>query len=238
MRSTYHKKTIIYFTKKFMLTTDMLLNPFIVLWQQTIIILPRILLALIVFIFGWFVAKLVYKVIVKIAKKIKLDSAVTPFMKAMERSGYRFSLGRAIAFLVKWFIIISFLVVALDILQLGGLKLILIRLVAYIPQVIISILILLAGVALAEFTKKLVLGSAIFFNVKSAAFFANLSKAIIIIFSVLIALYNLIPSPIINTLFTGVVFMLALAGGLAFGLGGKDAARDAIEDVKQLMKKQ
>lgn len=221
-----------------MLTKEMLFNPFIVLWHQTVVLLPKILLALIVFILGWFIAKLAYKLIVKIAKKIKLDDAMKPLVGVMERSGYRFSLGRVIAFFVKWFIIIAFLIVVLDILQLQGTKIILIGLINYIPQVIISILILLAGVALAEFTKKLVLGSAIFFDVKSATFFANLARAIIIIFTVLISLDILIPnSAIIGTLFTGAVFMIALAGGLAFGLGGKEAARDAIEDMKQSMKK-
>ena len=221
-----------------MLTKEMLFNPFIVLWQQTVVLLPRIILALIIFVFGWFVAKLVYKLIVKIAKKVKLDEAVKPFIGAMERSGYKFSLGKVIAFLVKWFLIIAFLIVALDVLQLQGTKVILIGLISYIPQVIIAILVLLAGVALAEFTKKLVLGSAIFFDVKSATFFANLARAIIIIFTVLISLDILIPnSAIIGTLFTGAVFMIALAGGLAFGLGGKEAARDAIEDMKQSMKK-
>ena len=221
-----------------MLTKEMLFNPFIVLWQQTVVLLPKILLALIIFIFGWFVAKLAYKLIVKLAKKIKLDDAVKPFTGAMERAGYKFSLGRVIAFLVKWFLIIAFLIVALDVLQLQGTKIILIGLISYIPQVIIAVLILLAGVALAEFTKKLVLGSALFFSVKSATFFANLSKAVLVIFTVLVSLDILIPnSAIINTLFTGAVFMFALAGGLAFGLGGKEAARDAIEEVKQSMRK-
>ncbi len=221
-----------------MLTKEMLLNPFIVLWRQTVILLPKILLALIVFILGWFIAKLVYRLIVKISKKIKLDDAMKPIAGAMERSGYHFSLGRVIAFLVKWFIIIAFLIVALDILHLQGTKIILISLINYIPQVVISILILLAGVALADFTKKLVLGSALFFSVKSATFFANLAKVVLIVFTVLVSLDILIPnSAIINTLFTGVVFMVALAGGLAFGLGGKEAARDAIEDMKESMKK-
>ena len=41
---------------------------------------------------------------------------------------------------------------------------------------------------------------------------------------------------LINTLFTGIVFMLALAGGLAFGLGGKDAAAGLISALKDEMK--
>ena len=220
-----------------MLTGQMLINPFIVLWKETIILLPKIILALVVFAIGWFIAKLLYKLIVKISRRIKLDDFFKPLMGTIERSGYHLSLGRIIAFLVKWFVIIAFLVVALDILNLTGTKALLIGLLSYIPQVIIAVLILIAGSALAEFTKNLVLASTAFFNVKYATFLANLAKIVLIIFTVLVALDLLVPnSAIIQTLFTGIVFMLALAGGLAFGLGGRDAARDAIESFKRSMR--
>jgi len=219
-----------------MLTKEMFVNPFIVLWGQVLAYLPKLIIALAVFLLGWFVAKIAYRVIVKLAKKVKLDEALKPVAGVFEKSGYRFSLGKIIAFLVKWFIIIATLLVTLDILGLQGTKAVLIALIVYIPQVIMSIFVLIAGIALAEFTKKLVQGSANFLNVKSAALLANVARVILIIFSVLVSLDLLIPnSAIINTLFTGIVFMFALAGGLAFGLGGRDAAREAIEAFKRDM---
>ncbi len=219
-----------------MLTKEMFVNPFVMLWGQVVAYLPKIIVAIAIFLIGWFIAKVVYRIIVKLAKKVKLDEALKPVAGVVEKSGYRFSLGKIIAFLVKWFIIIATLLVTLDILGLQGTKAVLIGLIIYIPQVIISVFILIAGIALAEFTKNLVQGSANFLNVKSAALLANVARVILIIFAVLVSLDLLIPnSAIINTLFTGVVFMFALAGGLAFGLGGRDAAKEAIETFKRDM---
>ena len=57
------------------------------------------------------------------------------------------------------------------------------------------------------------------------------------VFAFLAALNQLgIASSMINTLFVGVVAFLAIAGGLAFGLGGQEAAKDMIEKVKDELK--
>jgi len=45
-----------------------------------------------------------------------------------------------------------------------------------------------------------------------------------------------IAAQFMNILFTGIVAMLALAGGLAFGLGGRDAAADFIKEVRSELK--
>jgi len=57
------------------------------------------------------------------------------------------------------------------------------------------------------------------------------------IFALIIALSTLGIAPqFMQILFTGIVAMLAIAGGLSFGLGGRDAAQKAIENVSQDMK--
>ena len=221
-----------------MFTKEMFINPFINLWNSIIAILPQLILAILVFSIGWFIAKVVYKLIVKLSSKMKLDETIQPMTGAIEKAGYKVSLGKIIAFLVKWFIAIGSLVVALDILGLETTKGLLIGIIAYIPQVIIAIFVLMAGIALANFTKKVIKGSTALLHVKSADFLANLARITLIIFTVLITL-NIIGfnSAIINILFMGAVAMIALAGGLAFGLGGQRAAAEAIEDFKRSMKK-
>jgi hypothetical protein len=65
----------------------------------------------------------------------------------------------------------------------------------------------------------------------------TIAKWAIVIFSIMAALDQLgIASQLINTLFTGIVFMLSLAGGLAFGLGGKESAAKLVESLKEEMK--
>lgn len=221
-----------------MFTKEMFLSPFAELWNGIVTILPKLVIAIIIFTIGWLIAKIIYKVIVKFGKKLKLDEAVKPMAGAFEKAGYTLSIGKTIAFLVKWFIVIGSLVVSLDLLGLQTTKGLLTGIIAYIPQVIIAIFVLIAGVALANFVKKIIKGSTAVLNVKSAGFLANLARIALIIFTVLISL-NVVGfnSEIINILFMGAVAMSAIAGGLAFGLGGQKAAAEAIEDMKKSMHK-
>ena len=223
---------------KIMFTKEMFISPFADLWNGVVAVLPKLIIAILVFTIGWVIAKVIYKLIVKLGDKLKIDDAVKPMAGAIEKAGYKLSIGKAIAFLVKWFIAIGALVIALDFLGLETTKGLLIGIISYIPQVVIAIFVLMAGLALANFTKNVIKGSTSVFNVQSAGFLANLARVTLIIFTVLISL-NIIGfnSEIINILFMGAVAMISLAGGLAFGLGGRDAASETIRGIKQSMHK-
>lgn len=227
------------FTNFLQFTQETFLYSFLKLWNGIISIIPNLLGAIIIFILGWFVGKLAYKAILKISHALKIDEATKPLSGTFERAGYKLHFGKVIGTLVKWFIVIGSLVISLEILGLSGVASLLLGIVVVrIPQVIIAILILLAGILVANFVKKLILGSTQMLNVKSAAFLANLARIAIIVFTVLIALNTIqVDSNTINTLFIGFVAMFALAGGLAFGLGGQKAAAQAIEDAKAAMRK-
>src|SRR3989304_4438008 len=74
-------------------------------------------------------------------------------------------------------------------------------------------------------------------NVRGANIVGTISYYAIWIFALIIALSTLGIAPqFMQILFTGIVAMLAIAGGLSFGLGGRDAAQKAIENVSQDMK--
>jgi hypothetical protein len=222
------------------MNSEIYTQPFIELWTTVAVGLPRIVLALLVFIIGWIVAQLLYKVVAKVLTSLKIDEALasTGLAKLVERAGYRLNVGKFIGFLVKWFFVIAFLIISLDLLGLDSTKDLLTGIVSYIPQVILAAFVLFVGFIVADFTKKLVKSSTKMVNFKSAAMLGSIARIAIIVFTVLIVLNMLgIGQAIINTLFIGVVAMLALAGGLAFGLGGRDAAAKAIEDFKDSIHK-
>jgi len=63
---------------------------------------------------------------------------------------------------------------------------------------------------------------------------AVFTRGTIVFFTVLVVLNQLgVAQDLVRILFTGIVVMLALAGGLAFGLGGKDVARELLEELKR-----
>jgi len=126
----------------------------------------------------------------------------------------------------------------LDIMGLNSTRELLTGIIAYIPQVIIAVLVLFAGFLLADFVKKIIKGSTKMLNFKSAAMLGNIARVAILVFTVLIVLNLLgIGREIVNIILIGFVSMMALAGGLAFGLGGTTAAAKAIEDAKHALHK-
>ena len=197
------------------------------LWYGFIAIFPKILLALVIFIIGWIIASTLASLVMAGIDALKLDrlfkNAGTE--AALARAGVHLHIGKVFGELVKWFIIVVFLVASLNVLGLDQVTVFLQQVLAYIPQVIIAALILVAGTIVADFARKFVTGSAAVANIRSSRLLGTISYYAIWILAVVTALDKLgIFGYFGQILFTGLVVMFALAFGLAFGLGGKDAA--------------
>lgn len=125
-----------------------------------------------------------------------------------------------------WFLLLIFLVPAVDALGLTTVSGLLTTLVAYIPNVFVAILVLFLGTLAATFVSDIVRGVTASTNVGNPNVFASIARYAIIAFAALIALEQLQIAPaLLNILFTAIVGALALAFGLAFGLGGRETAQ-------------
>jgi small-conductance mechanosensitive channel len=153
--------------------------------------------------------------------------------EVVRRGGYSLNTGRFLGVLVKWFVIIVFLLTALDILGLSDVRYFLGDIVVtYIPNVIVAVLILIVAVIVADAMQKVVVASVKAAHVKSAHLLGSITKWSIWIFAMVAALLHLGIAPsLIETIVTGIVFAAALAIGLAFGLGSKEAAGRIIDRV-------
>lgn len=210
------------------------------IWAGVIAFLPSLVAALVVFIVGWIIAALVCRLIAQLIKAIKLDNALEQagFGAVVRRAGFELNSGAFVGGLVKWFVLVAFLVASFQILGLTQVNVFLQQVVLlYLPQVIVAVLILLVSVVIADALRKIVTGSAKAAGVKSANFLGTITKWAIWIFALLAALVQLgIAVGFIQTLFTGVVVALSLAFGLAFGLGGQEAAARYIEKTREEIK--
>jgi hypothetical protein len=123
---------------------------------------------------------------------------------------------------------------SLDILGLGQVNLFLREVVlGYLPRVFVAALLIAIAALVSDSVRKFVEGSAMAMGLHSARMAGSISKWAIWIFVIIIVLSELGIAPaFMQILFTGIVAMLALAGGLAFGLGGKEAASRVIERMK------
>ncbi|HVY36204.1 MAG TPA: hypothetical protein VG982_02950 [Candidatus Paceibacterota bacterium] len=206
------------------------------LWYGFIQTVPKILLAIIIFIIGWIVAVTIAKLIVAGVDALKLDKlfrgAATD--EALARAGWKLHIGGVIGWLVKWLIILGFFMASVNILGLDQVSAFLKEIVLYIPNVIIAVLVLVAGTVLADFVRKIVSGSAMVANVRSARMIGSIAYYAIWIIAIVTALDKLgIFGYFGQILFTGLVLMLAIAFGLAFGLGGKDTAGRWVSRVSE-----
>ncbi len=207
------------------------------IWLGVADLLPKLIVALVIFLVGWVVGAAVRKVIVHAFKLLKVDSFLreAKIEQLVSRAGFQLDSGRFIGTLIEWFIIAVFLVAVFDVLGLTQVTVFLQQVVLlYLPQVIVAALILLVAGVIGDVMQKVVAGSAKAAGIKSANFAGTATRWAIWIFAILAALFQLgIAATFIQTLFTGIVVALALALGLAFGLGGQEAAARYIEKVRQ-----
>ncbi len=216
--------------------SEVLATSFQDLWLGIIAFLPKLLLSVIIFCIGWVIALTLDKVVARVIRIFRVDKALQGLgiEKYLGRGGFRLDSGAFIGGLVKWFFIIAFLVAAIDVLGLNQVNIFLREILIYLPNVIIAALILVAAALIANATHRLVSGSARGAGLPSAGFLGGIAKWAIWIFAILAALYQLgIAGPFVQTLFTGFIAMIVIAGGLAFGLGGKDVAARYLEKLRE-----
>lgn len=216
-----------------------LVQAFSGVWAGVVMYVPKIITAFIIFVLGWVIGAILGKVIAQIIKALKIERVFenTEVVDTFNRAGFQFSVGGFIGGLVKWFIVVVFLVASFDILGLSQVNEFLKNVVLeFIPNVIVAVFVLVAGALLADAVQRIVTGGAKAARIHSAQFFGSMARWAIWIFAVLIALSQIgIAREFMQTLFLGVVVMFALAGGLAFGLGGKEAAARFLEKIRHDM---
>ncbi|PCI19575.1 hypothetical protein COB64_03455 [Candidatus Wolfebacteria bacterium] len=208
------------------------------LWVEFINFVPDFLIALIIFIVGWVVGVVIGKAIQQIINALKIDKlfANVGADELLAKAGLRLDVGGFLGWVTKWFIIIVFLMTSLEILGLTQVNVFLQNVVLqYLPQVVIAALILILASVISDGMKKIVIAGAKAANVASgsAKFAGSVVKWAIWVFAIIIVLSELgIAAQFMQILFTGIVAMLAIAGGLAFGLGGKEVAGKSLQNIR------
>lgn len=218
---------------------DIFAASFQVVWEKVIITLPNIFIAIIVLVIGWILSAAVGKTIKEIVNLTKVDNVLTKFKvdQVVSRFGIHLNTGQFIGALVKWFLVIAFLLAASDILGLSAVSQFLNSILLYIPNVIIAAVILLVAAVVANFLQKVVVSSAAAAQLSAANFAGTVAKWAILIVGFLIAVEQLgVAQVYLGTLYTGIIAMIAIAGGLAFGLGGKDQAAAFLARLSEEMR--
>jgi len=205
-------------------------------WTSLVIFIPRLFLAILLFVIILMIAAVMSGVVARLVSALKLDGllAKVGVENWLRRAGITLNTGHFIGALVKWFFVLVGLLIAANILGLSDVSLFLAQILYYIPSIVVAAFILIAGVLLADFVGKATSSSISASGLQSGPFVGKVVKWSIFLFAFVAAMDQLgVAQTFINTLYIGIVGMIALAGGLAFGLGGKEHASEFIEKVKR-----
>ncbi len=188
--------------------------------------LPQLVGAIIILIIGYIVAKVLQAVVTRVLRGIGFENW-------MERGGIKQFFDRAqtrqtptsiIGKLVFWFVFIIAITMAADALGIPQVSAVLGQLIAYIPSIIAAILILILAALLANFVSGIVRGAT------GSDLLANVARYAIIVYAVFAAITELgIAVTLTAPTFLILLGAVALAAALAFGLGGRDLARDILQ---------
>ncbi len=189
--------------------------------------LPALIGAVLILVVGWFISGLLANLIERGLKAVGFENAVerSGIGDFIRRSGTKMTTSGVIATLVKYFIFLIFVQAAANVIGIPQLTEIINRIILFIPNVIIAMAIIVIGSLIAKFLSGLVRSSVSELGVGNPNLLATLTNYIVIGFSVIAAIDQLgIAATLINTLLIGLIGSVALAIGLAFGLGGRDVA--------------
>jgi hypothetical protein len=221
-----------------------MLNPVDVLGQALVdtgmtlvAFLPNVIIAVIIFALGWAFGEVLERAVAHLIGALRIDAALhrAGFDRLSQRAGVHVSIAGFVGGLVKWLVVVAFTIASAEILGLTQVTQLLRDILMYIPQVIVAAVVLVMAMLLGDFVARIIDHSTRGIGMKGH-FAAQVAKwAIIIVGGIFPALTQLrIAQGLVEVLFTGVVFAISLALGLAYGLGGKEAASRSIEKMKQV----
>jgi len=195
--------------------------------------IPRILGFIIIVAIGWFVSSVLARGVIGLLRAIRFDelmqrSGLGDFLNKM---GTGLDAAGLVAGLVKWLIRIVVLLVAFDVLGLPAVSDVMRQFLLWLPNLVVAIFVLFIGGIAARALGNVVRGATAEAGFANPETLANVTRTTVWAFAIVVAINQLgIATNLITTLFTGFVAALAIALGLAFGLGGRDLASRTLEN--------
>ena len=198
--------------------------------------LPQFIGGLIVLLVGMIIAALLKELVYRLFRILKIESwfgELTGWFKSVRvDEKIRVSVwSNILAELVRWTVIILFLIPAVEAWGLPKVTEVLNQVLLYLPNVFVAVVVGFVGLAIGNLTHDVVKNVSAGIGSTSSNLLADVARYSLIFFTSLVVLNQLgVATDLIRILFTGIVAMLALAGGISFGLGGQETARKALKD--------
>lgn len=223
------------------LSRQAIANSLFELWERVILFLPFFLGAVIVFIIGWIAAVAIGRFVERLLELVRLNDPferIAGLRSTLQRAGLELHIPKLLGGLVKWFLYIVVLLATANILGLEAIASFLNDVLQFLPNLIVAAVILVVGVLVGNFMARVTRASLAATSIPHGGAAAAVAKWSVVVFATLAALFQLgVAGPLIQTLFTAFAAMVAIAGGLAFGLGGKDLAARILQHFESDFRK-
>jgi Mechanosensitive ion channel, conserved TM helix len=203
--------------------------------STTVAFLPNLIVGIIILLIGIVVAAFIKQLVIKILEALNVEKYLEKYNIPSADKGFGWV--EIIAEIARWFIIILFLIPTSDVWQLPEVAILLNTFLLYLPNVFVAAIIGVVGLVFAKLAAEVVSASTKGFSSDASRIVTSTVRIAITIFVLLAVLNQLgVAQDLIRILFTGFVAMVALAGGIAFGLGGKDFAKALLDKLQKKLK--
>lgn len=204
-------------------------------WSSIVNGLPGFFTGLLIVVVGLVLSNVLKRLLLSVFAVAKLDNALQR-AKLMDKGEVKLW-EEVLAEILRWSLVVLFLVPALEVWGLSRATGVINQFLFFLPNVIVAVVIGFVGLVLSNLVADVVRRSVKTAGSTSANALSVFAKTALLFFTGLIVLNQLgVAQDLVRILFTGIVGMLSLAGGLAFGLGGKEAAKETLEDLRKKLR--
>ncbi len=207
-------------------------------FQQFIAFLPNLFSSLIILVLGLLLAWIIKLVIAKILKLLHLDRflAKTGMMETLAKIGVKDTPAKLVGRMFYWIIVIIFIIIALYALKVPSVDQLLEKFLLFLPNIFIALILIVSGYLLGNFLGRAALIASVNAGITFSSLISKGVKTAVLFVAFIMALDQIgIGQRTLVVAFTILLAGLVLALSLAFGLGGKDIAKDYLE--KKLKKR-
>lgn len=209
------------------------------LWAGFVGFVPSLIGAIIIFVIGWLISVGIGRLITEILKRIRFNQIFEKgnWDEALAKADIKVDASAFIGAVIKWILVIVFLLAAVEVLGLDQFADFLKNVLNYLPNVVVAALIFVVTVILADIVDKVIRASVERMKVGYGQMVSAVIKWSIWIFAILAILVQLKVAPsLIQIIFTGLIAVLVIGAGLAFGIGGKEIAAKLLDGLYKKLK--
>jgi Conserved TM helix len=195
--------------------------------------IPKVIAFLLILLIGWLIASAIGAAVATLLRAVRFNDLAQRAGLAgfVQKMGIRTDAAGFLANVTRWFVRLIALVTAFDALGLPAVSQVLQQLLLWLPNLVVALVVLVIGGLAAGAVASLVRGATAESGLGNPELLATIARVAVWAFAIVVAVNQIgVAATLVNTLFMAVVGALALALGLAFGLGGRETAGQIVRN--------